>query len=96
MSSCNCGYGRGKCAVFPADAECDALRYSIAEDRGVEIEIVFVYEKDYAPLRHGRAIYSRENREVTGLAGIAAVQAGAFAAGYARRATPCTDISSST
>ena len=46
---CNTGYARGRCAKFPANAEADAVRFSADRD-GV---VVYILEKDHAPLRHG-------------------------------------------
>jgi hypothetical protein len=45
---CNCGYARGRCSDFPADATADAVRFSVTGER-----IVYVFEKDHAPVRHG-------------------------------------------
>ena len=46
---CNCGYARGRCAEFPADAAADAVRFSMAGGK-----VVYILEKDHAPMRHGR------------------------------------------
>jgi hypothetical protein len=47
---CNCGYARGLCSDFPAEAAADAVRFSAAGEAG---KLVYVFEKDHAPLRHG-------------------------------------------
>lgn len=84
-SACNRGYARAACSRYPAEAEVDAMRYSIAADSEREIEIHFILEKDYAPLRHGRAIYNRASGELSELSGVAAAQARAFIEIYSRR-----------
>jgi hypothetical protein len=45
---CNCGYARGRCSDFPADTEPDAVRFSWNAHL-----LVYILEKDHAPLRHG-------------------------------------------
>jgi hypothetical protein len=45
---CNCGYARGRCPDFPVDAEADAVRFSMKGGT-----VVYIFEKDHAPLRHG-------------------------------------------
>jgi hypothetical protein len=47
---CNFGYGAGSCSHFPDDAEADAVRFSFSAGR----ELVWILEKDFAPVRHGR------------------------------------------
>jgi hypothetical protein len=47
--SCNFGYGHGSCANFPGDAEADAVRFSLSSTG----ELVWILEKDCAPVRHG-------------------------------------------
>ncbi len=42
------GYGRTSCPRFPADGEADAVRFSEHAGR-----LVWILEKQYAPLRHG-------------------------------------------
>jgi len=46
---CNFGYGHGRCGSFPRDAEADAVRFTLTASR----ELVWILEKDFAPLRHG-------------------------------------------
>ncbi len=48
---CNSGYARGLCPRFPADAPADAVRFSLRINGG---ELIYVFEKDLAPLKHGR------------------------------------------
>jgi hypothetical protein len=50
---CNRGYARGLCAHFPVAGAADAVRFSVADDRGGCVRVVYVFEKDHAPLNHG-------------------------------------------
>jgi len=51
---CNRGYARGLCEHFPVSSAADAVRFSVvAEDRGGPLRVVYVFEKDHAPLSHG-------------------------------------------
>jgi hypothetical protein len=50
---CNRGYARGLCAHFPGSGAADAVRFSVAGDRGGCVRVVYVFEKDHAPLTHG-------------------------------------------
>jgi hypothetical protein len=54
---CNCGYARGHCSHFPPAAPTDAVRFSILSDSGARIELIYVLEKDHAPVQHGRLVY---------------------------------------
>jgi hypothetical protein len=47
---CNTGYARGRCGRFPSNAEADAVRFSADRDG----TLVYILEKDHAPVRHGR------------------------------------------
>lgn len=50
---CNCGYARGRCAYFPADHEGDAVRFA-AQDQGADApQIIYILEKNHAPLAFG-------------------------------------------
>ena len=50
---CNRGYARGLCERFPVSSAADAVRFSVADDHGGCLRVVYVFEKDHAPLRHG-------------------------------------------
>jgi hypothetical protein len=52
---CNCGYARGRCGRFPAEDtdSADAVRFSAVGTEGERLGIVFIFEKDHAPARHG-------------------------------------------
>jgi hypothetical protein len=61
IEACNFGYARGRCTSFPSGLPCDAYRFSAPRDSFADIvEIVWIAEKDYSPVSHGRARYSRE------------------------------------
>ena len=62
---CNVGYARGNCTRFPADAEADAIRFSIAEDHGGIVDVIYIFEREYGPLRHGLARCSAEPSEIS-------------------------------
>ncbi len=47
---CNTGYARGHCSRFPSAAEADAVRFSMHRNK-----LLYVLEKDHAPVRHGEA-----------------------------------------
>jgi hypothetical protein len=46
---CNCGYARNRCERFPGGDAPDAVRFSITGDS----RMVYVIEKDHAPVAHG-------------------------------------------
>ena len=68
---CNCGYPRGRCDRFPGGDAADAVRFSMTE-----AGVVYILEKDYAPVAHGIA---PEND------GLLSLQARAFVESYRRR-----------
>ena len=49
---CNLGYAR-HCARLPRERSCDAVRFSLARDRGQKLTVQFVCEIAYAPAGHG-------------------------------------------
>jgi hypothetical protein len=53
---CNLGYAAG-CPRLPAERTCDAVRFSIASDRGVQLLMWFVYESGHRPAGHGMLEY---------------------------------------
>ena len=65
---CNFGYARSICAIFPQHAEPDAVRFSVACDDGLRIEILFSIEGSHRPLRHGRLEFDRERQSWNGIA----------------------------
>jgi hypothetical protein len=63
IETCNFGYARGRCAAFPADMTCDAFRFSAPRDCfGSVVEITWIAEQDYSPVRYGKLRYSPEQR----------------------------------
>jgi hypothetical protein len=61
---CNFGYARGSCRQFPVEAEADAVRFTMHRE-----QLLFILERDHAPVRHGRA---------SDASGVLAIQAAAF------------------
>lgn len=53
---CNCGYARGRCENFPASAAADAVRFSVISNE--PLRLIYILEKDYAPLEHGEMVLS--------------------------------------
>lgn len=49
---CNLGYAAG-CSRLPGDRPCDAVRFSIARDRGTQLELWFVREARHLPAGYG-------------------------------------------
>ena len=86
---CNCGYARGRCEHFPAAGATDAVRFSMVATNGVaangaanggEVErLIYILEKDHAPLEHGGIDCSADPREPL------ASQARAFVESYRGR-----------
>jgi hypothetical protein len=72
---CNCGYARGRCAEFPADSAADAVRFSYTSQG----RLIYILEKDHAPVEHGEIDVSNDPREPL------TAQARAFANGQAFR-----------
>lgn len=48
---CNHGYTNGCCRHFPASEERSAMRYSVRGFKDGELQVIWVEEKAYAPLR---------------------------------------------
>lgn len=57
-SLCNFGYARGRCARYPGTGGADAVRFSVAADRGGVLSLRFAVERDYLPLAHGTLVFS--------------------------------------
>lgn len=55
---CNCGYARGRCDRFPGDGSADAVRFSVTDETAERVSLVYVLEKDHAPVEHGTLEYS--------------------------------------
>ena len=56
---CNSGYARGRCAHFPVGMEADAVRFSM----GADGRLIYIFEKDRAPLEHGEIDPATDPRE---------------------------------
>jgi hypothetical protein len=56
---CNTGYARGRCDRFPAGAFADAVRFS----RTADGRLIYILEKDHAPVEHGEMDAARDPRE---------------------------------
>ena len=89
QSFCNFGYARGLCPRFPESSPFDAVRFSVRRD-GDGARIVFVLERDYAPLRHGVVRYLDGRLEGELPDECVARQAAVFASAYDRLRAPCT------
>lgn len=63
---CNRGYARRRCSRFPDDSGSDAVRFSVVEDAGGRLRIVYVIEKDYFPVDHGPMEYLVPEARFTG------------------------------
>ncbi len=59
---CNCGYARERCEHFPAAMEVDAVRFSMSLDG----RLVYIFEKDHAPLENGEIDPATDPREPLG------------------------------
>ena len=55
---CNCGYARGRCEHFPDGKGADAVRFSVLNGR-----LIYVLEKDHAPVGHGTIDATEDSRE---------------------------------
>jgi hypothetical protein len=80
---CNCGYARGHCNRVPGDSA-DAVRFSVANDKGGLIKITWVIEKDHSPVEFGTLEYCEgkllDARSIGGT--LLATQASAFIESY--------------
>jgi len=87
---CNCGYARGRCEHFPEDGASDAVRFSISDDVGGRLQMVYVIEKDHVPIGHGPIEYAIGEAAFAGgeISEALATQASAFVKSYLRRRVP--------
>jgi hypothetical protein len=83
---CNFGYARGSCAEFPEGSAGDAVRFSVSGSAGGIVKIVWILEKDHAPVEHGILEYTKlTGAFVAEPEGVLAVQARVFIENYLRR-----------
>ena len=84
LELCNRGYARGPCERFPAQVVADAYRFSVVEDRGETVRVVWVAEREHSPVEHGVMEFVERIGLAPGADPLTA-QAQAFAEGYLRR-----------
>lgn len=83
---CNFGYARGLCAEFPDAAPADAVRFSVSGNEGGVLTLVWILERDHAPLNHGLLKYTESTGEFAATPdGLLAEQARVFIENYLRR-----------
>ncbi len=85
-SYCNFGYGRQVCPRFPGGSEADAIRFSLVSRPEEPARIIFVFERDFAPIRHGVIACGDWSAAEQVAGACAARQAEVFAANYGRKA----------
>ena len=83
---CNFGYARGLCASFPEATVADAVRFSVLGSGDGVVRVVWIFEKDHAPMEHGYLEY-RESAGafVKAPEGVLGAQARAFVENYLGR-----------
>ena len=85
---CNCGYARDRCGRLPTGAP-DAVRFSVIGDAGGCVRIIWVIEKDHAPVEFGTLEYAvgKLSFENFSTAPLLTAQATAFIRSYLDRAS---------
>ena len=79
---CNCGYARGRCSRLPASGA-DAVRFSVADDHGGVVRLIWILESGHAPDAFGLLEYSIAVGELAGSADrLISAQAQAFLDSY--------------
>lgn len=58
---CNLGHACG-CARIPAARPADSVRFAVAQDAGERILLHYVFEREHAPVTHGRLEYDCATR----------------------------------
>ena len=95
---CNNGYARGRCDRFPGGSVPDAVRFSVTEDSPARLLVVYVVEKDHAPVEFGTFEYLISDARLDGppISDVLAQQARAFLESYlSRRAEKRGQVASS-
>jgi hypothetical protein len=81
---CNCGYARHRCSRFPDRGGADAVRFSVTGDQDGRVTLIYILEKDHAPVEHGSLDCSTAGY-ATGAREPLASQARAFVESYLRQ-----------
>jgi hypothetical protein len=84
---CNCGYARTRCDRFPGGEAADAVRFSVTDDTPTRLSVVYVVEKDHAPVEFGTLEYLIADARLDGpvISDILMQQTRAFLESYLRR-----------
>jgi hypothetical protein len=82
---CNCGYARRRCSHFPDNGAADAVRFSVTGDQDGRITLVYILEKDHAPMEHGLMEHGLMDHDAIGAPDLLASQARAFIESYLRQ-----------
>ncbi len=83
---CNFGYARGICRHFPEGHATDAVRFSVSEISNNVVRLIWIHEKDHAPVEHGFLEYQRAaGMFVEPAQGVLGAQALVFVENYLRR-----------
>ncbi len=93
---CNLGYAVA-CPHLPKERTADAVRFSIARDRGSQLELWFVCELGHRPAAHGKLQYDVGLAEWLSVHSDARIQkmAECYVESYLRRRTPSAELLSS-
>ena len=83
---CNFGYARGRCDRFPTGSA-DAVRFSVTDETPSRVLLVFVVEKDHAPVEHGTLEYVIDGARLGGptISDVLVQQGRAFLESYLSR-----------
>jgi hypothetical protein len=87
---CNLGYATG-CSRLPKERTADAVRFSVARDRGSQLELWFVCERGHRPADYGKLDYDRASGRWSSRHPDAGIQkmAECYLEAYLLRRIPC-------
>src|SRR5580698_7893508 len=87
---CNCGYARGRCDRFPAGDAADAVRFSVTTSEEGKLRLVYILEREHAPVSHGAVEFSSKEDVFQGSRADETLkgQARAFVESYLRKSQP--------
>ena len=91
---CNCGYARSECSHFPGGDAADAVRFSMIDDAGERLQLVFILEREHVPLEHHKITVGPAEDEMD-LPPRFAAQARAFLESHLRRRSPDSTMGNS-